>query len=504
MISRIIKRACFFRLFFFFLFSFFISTGQGINNLWLMGYDSQSGIPYGGTDLNFSNSMLSINYHSRPMDFSTTSASICDTSGNLLFYTNGIYIANRFDSLMLNGDNINPGYWTSNAIIGLNYVQSHIIIPKPGSSTNYYLFHCTMDTVDQSAALYAKYVYMSEIDMTQDNGKGAVIKKNIVLMNGQINQGGFTAVKHGNGRDWWLVCHQNNGTDFYEFLVTPDSIYGPYLQNIGSSRHGYGPNHNFSRDGSKYAIVDGNAFLDILDFDRCSGLFSNNRHIDIQDSIYLDKGLEFSPNGNFLYVSSVFSVYQYDLLASNVDSSRVTVAVWDSTYDPIGPPFAAAFRNCRLAPNGKIYISTGNSTRYLHTINQPDSSGLGCDLQQHSDTLPTFNFNSFPLHPNYFLGRLVGSVCDSLTGIAEVENDFHFNLFPNPNNGKFSISYLLPQNKDGTLEIFDLTGNIIYKQKLPMWSTMQHISIPNLADGVYLIKIISGNNSISKKLIVFE
>ncbi|HMR46882.1 MAG TPA: T9SS type A sorting domain-containing protein, partial [Bacteroidia bacterium] len=59
-------------------------------------------------------------------------------------------------------------------------------------------------------------------------------------------------------------------------------------------------------------------------------------------------------------------------------------------------------------------------------------------------------------------------------------------------------------NKSGTLQIFDINGKQVYKQNLPPWSTMQYISLPKLANGVYLVKLISGDSSVNKKLVVFK
>ncbi|MEZ5068919.1 MAG: hypothetical protein R2847_10725 [Bacteroidia bacterium] len=33
----------------------------------------------------------------------------------------------------------------------------------------------------------------------------------------------------------------------------------------------------------------------------------------------------------------------------------------------------------QLAPDGKIYVSTGNGTMHIHVINNPDSAGTACD-----------------------------------------------------------------------------------------------------------------------------
>jgi hypothetical protein len=50
----------------------------------------------------------------------------------------------------------------------------------------------------------------------------------------------------------------------------------------------------------------------------------------------------------------------------------------------------------------------------LHVIHSPDEPGEACQYQQHGITLPTYNSKSIPNHPNYRLGPLDGSPCDTL------------------------------------------------------------------------------------------
>ncbi|MBK7683830.1 MAG: T9SS type A sorting domain-containing protein [Bacteroidetes bacterium] len=157
-----------------------------------------------------------------------------------------------------------------------------------------------------------------------------------------------------------------------------------------------------------------------------------------------------------------------------------------------------------LAANGKIYLTSGNGVQHLHEINYPDSVGLACDVQQHAINLGVWHFRSVPNHPNYNLGPVVGSVCDSLSvGIEEQEYDFHFGISPNPtDDGFIKIIYLLPQNKPGIFEVYNITGQLVYRMNLPQWSTMQFIQLPELSNGVYTCVIKSGYERVGKKLVV--
>lgn len=65
------------------------------------------------------------------------------------------------------------------------------------------------------------------------------------------------------------------------------------------------------------------------------------------------------------------------------------------------------------------------------------------------------------------------------------------------------IIYLLPQNKEGKLEIFDINGRKVYSL-LPQWSTLQMINLPGLSEGLYQCVITSGNIRVSKKVVIIN
>ncbi len=143
----------------------------------------------------------------------------------------------------------------------------------------------------------------------------------------------------------------------------------------------------------------------------------------------------------------------------------------------------------------------------LHYINYPDSSGIACDVQQHAINLPGFNFRTVPNHPNYYVGRLIGSACDTLTSLNDLPgHDFRFSIFPNPiSDGSFKITYLLPQNKTGTLTVFDVSGRKVYEMNLPQWSTMQQVLLPaGISAGVYNCVISSDGERVNGKIAVIN
>ncbi len=442
----------------------------------------------------------------RKMPFWGTEATICDAQGNFLMSTNGIWIANANNDTMLNGSGLNPNGITGNWAFGLPMTANAMFLPFPDDTTKYILFH---HTAESNGSYYPAYdLLYSIIDITGDNGLGEVIIKNQVALSDTLGWG-IAACKHANGRDWWIIVQKDYSDLVFSLLITPngiDTIQSQHLlitPSLGSTRQ-----LCFSPDGNKFVTnkTDGGVIVDnfvqVLDFDRCNGSFSNPHEIDVSNG-GIGWGLAFSSSNNYVYTCSSNKIFQINLSTYLAD----TVATYDGFISPPGQTCCAtSFWNMYLAANGKIYITSGSGVQHLHEMNYPDSAGIACDVQQHAISLGYAQLRAVPNHPNYNLGPVVGSICDTLSvGIAEPAHDFRFSISPNPVSDRVvKLTYLLPQNKAGLLEVFDLSGQRVYSQKLPPWSTLQFVQLPELSSGLYTCVIRSGNEKTAKKLVVMR
>jgi chitinase len=81
------------------------------------------------------------------------------------------------------------------------------------------------------------------------------------------------------------------------------------------------------------------------------------------------------------------------------------------------------------------------------------------------------------------------------TSLSEITSNDNFLIYPNPSNGEFKISNF---SKNSTIEFFNLRGEIIYRLE----TKDTEININLQYSGMYLLKIISKDQVIIKKLIV--
>lgn len=479
-----------------------VQAQQGLNNLWMGGYNEDPDPLLGGVDLEFLGGSRVVTAVDREISYFRTNANITAPSGTLLLSTNGAYLANATGGQMLNGDGLSPCVYTSQYPNGLHLSQAVLILPWPDDPELFFLIHGGYDDPGNARTFN---LYWSTIDMSQDGGLGGVVAKNQVLLHDTLNTGKITAVRHANGRDWWVFCHKAETNSYFRILVKPEGVSVDGMQDIGVSRSADAGQVCFSPDGSRFAYYyPGFRGLEVFDFDRCTGLFSNPVDIPIV-STGAASGVAFSPNSRFVYVSSSADVYQFDTEAADVAASQVHLATWDGFYSP-SPPFATRFDLAQLAPDGKIYIGTGNSTLHLHVINNPDEPGLACNIVQHGVELPHFYVNSLPNHPNYHLGALSGAVCDSLglstlTPSPSPKERGGVRSSPNPSEGRFTLNY--PAHAEaGELELRDMVGRVVLRGRIPPWSTVHAVDLAGQAAGMYQCSLRWGMESISTWVII--
>jgi hypothetical protein len=87
------------------------------------------------------------------------------------------------------------------------------------------------------------------------------------------------------------------------------------------------------------------------------------------------------------------------------------------TFDGFVQPgwFGMEFGPMFEAPDGRIYIvPPAGSSEFIHVIEHPNLPGKACKFQQHSINLTKPNGRSSPNLPNYRLGPIDGSDCDTL------------------------------------------------------------------------------------------
>ena len=485
------------------------------DNLWPFGYGWHAGLQdtlFGLTWLNYNTGLLSSNRQSVDIDFNSCSCVGCDTNGNVLFTTNGIFVFDSTSNIMLGCDTLNPGVWAHDwESEGYPLPQGALALPAAGNNQLWYLFHGRISDISTpgTGASDMRDVFYTIIDMTQNSGKGKVVSlRNPILQNEILDYGKLTACRHANGRDWWVLFFNNLLTKYHRILLDLNGVNDlgwTNLATMGIPFTGLGQSQ-FSQDGTKYMTYSGiskqsGEFLEIFDFDRCTGSLTSQREIHTFDSCFAS-GLAISPNSRFVYTSCGASVNQYDMEALDIEASKTTVAIWDGFVDPEFP-VGTLFFLMGNTPDGKIIVNSCNSVRFLHLINTPDSPGLSCNVLQHSLPLYTFNALSMPNYPNFRLGPVDGSACDTLgidVGIAEPPKQAYnpqaaLEVYPNPAGNYCNIGFGSTLKQDGILIVHDLNGRTMFETPLQKATIGYTLKTEGWPATLYLCTVYEGSKS---------
>jgi len=271
-----------------------------------MGYDSHLGFPdKEGVFMNFNQAPVSVSYTPIPLWMRVTLGCVSDSSGQLLFYTNGCSIVNSNHEIIENGDSLNPGqvHDIQCATGYTSWIQSCLILPRPGHQTQYYLFHKKISyAYNPNFDVLTDTMYASLIDMSASFGHGIVLEKNIPVIETLMTAGQLTSVKHANGTDWWIRTGGDQNNLYYALLLTQEGVMRPFIQSIGypSSYNGSrGGQANFSPDGTKYIRYSNSDGVFLFDFDRTTGQLSNFRHLLTPEETFAD-GIGVSPNSRYM------------------------------------------------------------------------------------------------------------------------------------------------------------------------------------------------------------
>lgn len=321
-------------------------------NVWYFGYnagvDFNSGTPVALTD--------------GALSTFEGVASICDSLGNILFYTDGITVWNKNHTVMTNGNGLKGNF---------SATQSGVIVPSPGNETIYYIF--TVTHIGEADGFN-----YSVVDMALSGGLGAITTKNQQLHTPVSEK--VTAVQHSNNNDIWVITHEWGSNRYFAFLVTPSGVNPtPVISSAGLIHTGDVWNAigymKVSPDRKKIAnVMYRMTSFELLDFDNTTGIVSNP--ITLTDNDYSGLyGIEFSTDGKLLYVGRHLKkakIFQFDI------SSDDPVLIQDSRYN-VFESANVEFGALQLGPDEKIYISDNNYPS-LSVINNPNSKGADCNF----------------------------------------------------------------------------------------------------------------------------
>jgi gliding motility-associated-like protein len=334
---------------------------QRTYNTWFFGY-------HAGLDFNTSPPTALTNSLMQANDPPYYTSSVCDTSGTLLFFTDGFKVWNTSRQEIPRQQGKWPWEQTDKVL--------PLICPIPGNDSLYYLF-----TTGKGPGPNTGNFLSLTINIAANYKAGAIVYPQPVTVNNyytvHANNASFllAGTAHCNQRDTWIVTVANGSLKCFlvspgEISATPFSTPLPVPQSALDD--GYS-NMKFSANGEKLVIpvVSKNEIL-VYDFNNQTGIFSNPQILHLPPKQVL-MDVELSPAGKKLYYGSyenemdgidytgveLHNVFQLDLEAGSATGIENSLYMMNSFPDRGGCPYHCYIihRTLQLGPDGKIYIS---------------------------------------------------------------------------------------------------------------------------------------------------
>jgi len=355
-------------------------------------------------------------------------SSICDVTGELLFFSNGENVRDKNYDVLINGDSI-MGHHSSH--------QGAVFLQSGYDSNEYILF-----TTDGTENDYANGLRYTRIDASANNGLGAVAEdKNVLIYDGQDFEG-VEIVDHCNGLDKWLIITTKSTNQIVSILWGAEGPVGTPVVSQFSEESNLGRSlATFSPTG---AWMASSQYL--YGFDNQTGLFEEKVNFGIITGYSSEEQVnrlsaEFSFNEEVLYLvyllgqssSQTCHLAQYDLTLADelIPLSRESILETNNTAEFI--------LDLKRATDERIYGITVDDI--LRRVNNPEVLGVGCDYVGLPEvSMPDIMFNFMDnSYVGYSTGKTFFIQGESTVCIGST-SEININLacFPYPIEWEFS------------------------------------------------------------------
>ena len=453
-------------------------------------------------EVNFNKGPFDIEIQTTPVGFLHNNLALCDSDGELLFYTNGCAILNREHEIMPNGHRMNWDSlftaitgWNEDCASGYPTIQNILILDDPGNQAGYFILHKTLSFFDDlETKVSLRYSY---VDLELEDGLGDVTVADVPVEGLEdLISSNLTAMRHANGEDWWIIQPSVDDSVYYQLLIDENGIHRMNDQNSGlffdRLLSSAGGNARFSPDGSKYVFFNPEDNLYLYDFDRQTGLFSNRQFVKVFEPLNNPFSgrfgfVEWSSNSRFLYVVDLDTLYQLDTWEADIQNDGIQlIDIYNGTLDP----FTTSFYKMSLAPDCRIYMCSTNGSNSYHVINNPNELGTDCDFVQNGIKLPQpAGSANIPLHPRWRVDE--EEACDkrivSVFGL-DVYYRKELKAYPNPTIGPVTIELPIGFVR-GSCEIYNLQGQLMQRTEIDSRIDEFEINLGSLLSGFYNVEV---------------
>ncbi|MFT5247340.1 MAG: gliding motility-associated-like protein [Litorivivens sp.] len=303
-------------------------------------------------------------------------SAISDSSGDIMFYTDGSQVFNSDDIA------VDSGVFVENA-------KENLFVPFPDNPDQSYLFRSDEFGVDYS------------VISTSLGDNGAILPEQKEI-NIYAHQSHLVCGSKSDGTGYWVIASNSNNSGDVEFSIFEVTNEGVTLNSTTIQYYNNAiwsaalDDMRISPDCSRIAITFKGHVFCLMKFDNEIGEIYDiiSTEFDTSVSFFSIGKVEFSSNSDYIYCLGDFSeIRQYNLETwtyESITASSIIIAGLNDGND---------WQDLRLAPDGKIYLLDALENQ-LDVINAPNNLGADCDLEISVFSIPNGLTTYFPNIPN--------------------------------------------------------------------------------------------------------
>lgn len=270
------------------------------------------------------------------------------STGELLFYTDGVTVWNRLHEVMPNGTGLHGDASTS---------QGVIIVPMPGSQHVYYVFNAAPVSAPALNGRCLCLTY-SIVDMRRENGFGDVVQKNVVVADDITEH--ITATSRCDDGTYWVVVRSRSSRHFLSFHISGSGITTTPVMSDASNPQlviRSGGQMHISPNSRRLVITSIAGNTQLYSFSPASGKVTGGIDLFPGDTQGVHYGAAFSADNKYVYVAvSDRSRIPNEIFRFRTDMPSASATVTSRQFVRGGFGMVPALLPLQLAPDSTIYI----------------------------------------------------------------------------------------------------------------------------------------------------
>lgn len=193
--------------------------------------------------------------------------------------------------------------------------------------------------------------------------------------------------------------------------------------------------------------------------------------------------------------STITSLANSSVMCSNTSFISNAAA---SANDVVGCSQQSGIIHSSLRPNLRVTLKPTFTKKGILDIYEGIRTSItGADIN--NDSLIDIVIGNYSGGVALYKGDTAGITTNIINLVAEKNNAL---LYPNPANNELNISFAQPVNETIEVQIFNLTGQLLYRSSIQKGQQLMNINTSSFPSGIYVLTAKGKNYSEAKKFVV--